>query len=136
MAEVIGTVSACISILVFAAQITRKIESLKELSEFTPAEIAQELQHLSDRLESFRAHILLLQPLENHPTIKPAVELSAKRFLVIEKVLQKLQRKLLPKGNAPSRGRRVKVLFSHQYVEEQIKKIEDNINGLSHEIQR
>ena len=125
MAELAGLV---IGIAAFAVQIGGTIESIRALREFTSAEVAGQLQHLSDRLELLRTHLLLLQPFESHPTLKAAVQQASGRLCVVEDVLQKLQRRL--------RRTRVELILSRHRVEEQIKKAEDNINGMSHDVQR
>jgi hypothetical protein len=134
MAEVVGLF---IGIAAFALQIGGTIESIRALREFTPADVADQLEYLSGRLELFRKDLLALQHLESHPAVKPAVQQASRRFRIVENVLQKLQRKLHPEGNArPGYRVRVKLIFSRQHVEEQIKKAEDNINGMSDDVQR
>jgi hypothetical protein len=140
MAEVLGAVSACISILAFAVQIGGRIESLRELRKFTPAEVARELEHISSRLESFHTHLLRLQALKNHNNhsdIEQAVELCANRFRVVEEILQELQRKFIPEANTRLGLRtRAKLCIGRDHVEKQIKNAQDIINGMSHEIER
>jgi len=133
MAELAGLF---IGIAAFALQIGGTIESIRALREFTPAEVVDQLECLSDRLELFRKNLLALQPLESHPTVKSALQQASKRFRVVENALQKLQRKLHPEGNArPGYRIRVKLVFSRQHVEEQINKAKDNISGMSVDVQ-
>ena len=124
-AESLAVASAVIGIAAFAFQIASKIEDLKDLRAFTPAEVAGQLESLSDRLELFRMHLVALEPLESLPTVKFAVQQSSKRFRVVENALQKLQRK----------RNRLKLMIDRQYIEEKIKKAEDSINGMILDIQ-
>ena len=134
MAELVGLV---IGIAAFALQIGGRIKTIQDLREFTPAEVAGQLQRLSDRLELFRTHVLALQPVESHPAVKPAIQQASWRLCVVDDIVQKVQRKLVPESNArPGRRAGVKLILSRQRVEEQIKKAEDNINGMSHDFQR
>ena len=125
MAELLAVVSAGIGIAAFALQITSKIEHLKDLRAFTPAEVVDQLESLSARLESLRTVLVALKPLESLPTVKSAVQQSSERFRVVENVLQKLQRKRT----------RLKLMILRPYIEEQIKKAKDNINEMILDIQ-
>lgn len=134
MAELVGLV---VGIAAFALQIGGTIESIRAIREFTPADVAERLECLSGRLELFRKDLLALQSLEAHPAIQAAIQQASKRFRVVENVLQKLQRQLHPEGSARSGYRTtLKLVFSRQRVEEQIKKAEDNISGMSLDVQR
>ena len=131
MVELVGLV---IGIAAFALQIGGTIKTIQDLREFTPVEVAGQLQRLSDRLELFRTHVLALQPVESHPAVKPAIQQAPGRLCVVDDIVQKVQRKLVPESNArPGRRARVKLILSRQRGEEQIKKAEDNINGMSHD---
>lgn len=139
MAELLGAISAGIGIAAFALQISGKIQTLRDLRRFTPAEVDSRLGLLSDRLESFRTELLLLQPHESHHAVRPVVLQCVKRFGIVEDVFQDLQRRFLPQGNMrPSQRIRVRfgVMVSRQHVEEQVKQAEDYITGMGVDIAR
>jgi len=137
MAELLGVVSAGVGIAAFALQVGSKVEKLRALKEFTPAEVGAQLGELSDRLESFHSHLVALGPLDRHPDVQSAIEQASKRFDRVENLLEALQRRFAPAadGGRGSRRLRMKLALSRQQVEERIKKVGDSINGMSHDLQ-
>jgi len=134
MAEVIGTVSACIGIFTFALQISNKINDLKYLCKQL-TEFVSELEVLSARLELFRMTLEKLEPFEKNPTVQFAVQQSSKRFHDVEIIVQKLQRKLLVRGK-PLSGphNKWRLLNIEKRVLELIQKANKTVNEMSGDI--
>ncbi|KAK4121634.1 hypothetical protein N657DRAFT_647819 [Parathielavia appendiculata] len=138
MAETLGAVSACVGIAAFVLQVTCRMEDLKTLLlKDIPAEVADQLGPLSERLELFQAHLerLRSESLEGDPAVKFAVQQSSSRFHKVEDAVQQLQRKYLPEGHALS-GRldKLKLKVTRKDILEQIKTAKDSIMEMIHDI--
>jgi len=137
MAELLGAVSAGVGIVAFALQVGGRVEKLRALKDFTPAEVGAQLGELSDRLELFHSHLVALGQLDGHPDVQPAIQQAFKRYGAVEDLLETLQRRYVP-GADGGRGNhrlRMKLALSRQQVEERIRKVGDSINGMSHDLQ-
>jgi len=137
MAELLGVVSAGVGIAAFALQVGSMVERLRSLKDFTPDEVGARLGELSDRLELFRSQLVAFEPLDQHPDVQSAIRLASKRLGTVENLLETLLRRFAPgaDGGCGSRRLRMKLTLSRQQVEEQIKKVDDSINGMSHDLQ-
>lgn len=137
MAELLGAVSAGVGIAAFALQVGSKVEKLRSLKDFTPAEVGAQLGELSDRLESFRSELVAFGPLDRHPDVQRAIQQASERFRTVENLLETLQRRFAPgvDGDRGSRRLRMKLALSRQHVEEQIKRAGDRIIWISQDLQ-
>ena len=138
MAELLGAVSAGIGIAAFAIQLASKINTLRELCAVTPDEVRAELKDLADRLELFRSHLVALEPLEHHPALNPAIQLTSQRFGIVERLLEKLQLKFPsdPENGRGNHRQRMKLIVSRQQIEDRIEKARQHVNDMSHDLER
>lgn len=127
MAEIVGTISACVGIASFAAQVFGSIKTLKDSYEYNHKKAPENLEKIIDRLEFLKLVLKKLEPYEGNPIVDHAIHSCQSTFSNVEEALDVLLRKVNRKSPGKNANWKPAKFQLSEKIREQIDEIRSEL---------